>query len=114
MKQTITDLTLPQLENLLKSWGQPAYRARQIFKWVYLRLAVSFDEMTDLPASLRQRLSAETALLNLKPIDEVASDDGRTKKVLFGLEDQLSMESVLMLYDDVGEGRARNTVCVST
>src|SRR3989304_6625066 len=114
MKLKITDLSLADLVSLLKSWGAPAYRARQVFKWLYQSLAVSFAEMTDLPLILRQRLDASNTLLSLEPIDEVTSDDGRTAKVLFGLDDGQSVESVLMLYDEAGEGRARNTVCVST
>jgi 23S rRNA (adenine2503-C2)-methyltransferase len=113
MKPRITDLSLAQLEALVSSYGEPAYRARQIFKWMYKALVNSFDEMTDLPAGLRQSLAAETVLLGLSPIDETATDDGRTVKMLFRLKDGKSIESVLMLV----EGRADrrwNTVCVSS
>ncbi|MBI2830513.1 MAG: 23S rRNA (adenine(2503)-C(2))-methyltransferase RlmN [Chloroflexi bacterium] len=114
MKPRITDLTLAQLEDLVKSWRQPAYRARQIFKWLYRGLATSFEEMTDLPTGLRQTLASETTVLSLKPVDEVTTPDSMTTKVLFALDDGKTIESVLMLYDEAGEGQGRNTVCVST
>ncbi|MDP2743983.1 MAG: 23S rRNA (adenine(2503)-C(2))-methyltransferase RlmN [Dehalococcoidia bacterium] len=114
MKSRITDLSLAQLEALASSYGEPAYRARQIFQWLYKALANSFDEMTDLPAGFRQALAAETVLLGLSPLDETATDDGRTVKMLFKLEDGKSIESVLMLVEGTRGDSRWNTVCVSS
>ena len=110
----ITDLSLTQLRSLIRTYGEPGYRATQIFRWLYQDLATSFDEMTNIPAGLRQTLTAETTLLSLNLVDEKASDDGGTIKTLFELEDGKSIESVLMLYDRTEKGRKRNTVCIST
>jgi 23S rRNA (adenine2503-C2)-methyltransferase len=102
------DLTLPQLSELMQSWSQPAFRAKQIYTQLYRNLAPSFDAMTDLPAALRERLKAETRLGVLKLSQEQTADDGDTRKVLWHLPDGNVLESVLMLYPD------RATVCIST
>jgi 23S rRNA (adenine2503-C2)-methyltransferase len=102
------DLTLPQLTDLMKSWGQPAFRARQLWTQMYRNLAPSFDAMTDLPVALRERLKAETQLGVLTLSREQTADDGDTRKVLWRLPDGNVVESVLMLYPD------RATVCIST
>lgn len=104
----IYDLTLPQLADLMKSWGQPAFRAKQIYMQLYRNLAPSFEAMTDLPAALRERLATETRLGVLQLVQEQTADDGDTRKVLWRLPDGNVVESVLMLYPD------RATVCIST
>ena len=103
----IYDLSLPQLAELLQSWGQPAFRARQVWAQLYRKLAPSFDAMTDLPATLRERLKAEMQLGALQLVREQTADDD-TRKVLWRLPDGNVVESVLMVYPD------RATVCVST
>jgi 23S rRNA (adenine2503-C2)-methyltransferase len=114
MRPKITDLSLAQLKSLVRSYGEPDYTARQIFRWLYQGLATSFDQMTDLPAALRKTLASQTTLLSLHPMEQRVSDRGKTVKVLFGLDDGQSVESVLMLYDEREKGRKRNTVCIST
>lgn len=105
---SILELSCAELEQRLKEWGQPSYRARQIWTWLYQRLAASFDEMSDLPRDLRRRLHDTFAFGRLVPVDELESSDGRTRKLLFQLPDGAQIESVLMAYDK------RQTVCVST
>ena len=56
------DLALPEIEQLLGGWNQPAYRARQLYRQIYANLADDPTQMTDLPFALRQRLAAETRL----------------------------------------------------
>ena len=56
------NLSLPELEGLMRAWGQPAYRARQIYRQLYVNLAADPAAMTDLPAALRERLAAETRI----------------------------------------------------
>lgn len=108
----ITDLTFLQLEDLVKSLGEPGYRAGQLWNWVYRKLADNFDEMTDLPVSFREKLVEETRLHSLELAREQTGNDG-TVKALFTLSDGATIESVMMSYSP-DEGRPRGTVCVST
>ncbi len=102
------DLSLADMERLLTDWGQPAYRARQVFRQLYVNLTDSPLAMTDLPLSLRERLAAETRLEPLTPEQVQTADNGLTRKALFRLPGGALVESVLMIYPD------RATVCVST
>ena len=110
----VLDLSFTQLKELVSSLGAPAYRAGQILTWVYRKLASSYDEMSDLPQTLRQKLTEKTVLFTLKPLEEMGSKDGLTRKVLFQLEDGKTLEATLMSYDETGDSRERRTVCVST
>ena len=102
------NLALPELEELLRGWGEPAFRAKQIYRQLYVKLADDPATMTDLPAALRDRLSSEARLGSLA-LDRVqVADDGLTRKALFRLDDGAVVETVLMIYPD------RATVCVST
>lgn len=96
------------LEGLLLEWGQPRFRARQLWTWMYERGAASFGEMTDLPVALRERLSAEATLGVLALDAEQESADG-TRKRLYRLPDGQLIESVLMPYAD-----GRRTACISS
>lgn len=107
-----TDLNIVDVEKLVGSFGEPKYRANQLLDWVYKRLALSFDDMTDLPTTLRMKLKNQVSSHSLKVVREAQSTDG-TIKVLFSLLDSNSVESALMLYA-AGEGRPRTTVCLST
>ncbi len=99
---------LPALQSLLEAWGQPAYRARQVWEWLYLHLADDFDQMTSLPKSLRERLAAGTIIGVPQVIDTACSDDGETRKDLLRLADDEAVEAVLMRYE------RRHTACIST
>ncbi|MCA9867305.1 MAG: 23S rRNA (adenine(2503)-C(2))-methyltransferase RlmN [Anaerolineae bacterium] len=102
------DLTLPELTALLAGWGQPAYRARQLWEWLYRHYAGEFETMTTLPGALRERLAAETTLAIGKIALSQHSSDGQTEKVLFQLPDGQYIETVLMRY------QKRRTLCIST
>jgi 23S rRNA (adenine2503-C2)-methyltransferase len=104
----LLDQNFNELQNLFQSWGEPAYRAGQLWTRLYQGLVVSFDEMSELPKSLRQRLAHETVLGRLKPLVEQQSSDGQTHKILFALPDGAQIESVLMSYE------RRRTACIST
>lgn len=104
----LLDQSFDQLEELFASWGEPAYRARQVWDRLYRGLAASFDEMTELPKSLRNRLARETVISPLAPHTEQRSSDGQTRKILFVLPDGAQIESVLMSY------ARRRTACIST
>jgi 23S rRNA (adenine2503-C2)-methyltransferase len=104
----LLDLTKDELQALLVDWGQPRYRADQIWGWLYQRFAVTPEEMTDLPRSLRVRLAAETNFEPLTPLTTLDSSDGQTRKTLFALHDGPQIEAVLMRYEK------RRTLCIST
>ncbi len=104
----IYDLDLPALEDLLKAWGEPSYRAPQIWEWLYVHLVDAFSQMTNLPKSLRRRLSEEATIDLLEVVDTTRSPDGRTRKDLLQLTDGETIEAVLMRY------RTRRTACLST
>ncbi|MBU0703134.1 MAG: hypothetical protein KKC18_04640 [Chloroflexi bacterium] len=53
------DLDFSSLQSLLAGWGEPTYRARQLWEWLYVHLATDLDRMANLPISLRERLAAE-------------------------------------------------------
>ena len=113
--QALLDLTREALGALLAGWGEPRYRADQVWGWLYRRLATDPAQMTNLPGSLRQRLSAEAVIDPLRLIHEQRSTDGQTIKWLFRLYDGLTIETVLMLYAEAGgSGGDRRTVCIST
>jgi 23S rRNA (adenine2503-C2)-methyltransferase len=111
---SLYDVQLPELEQLVESMGQPAYRARQVWEWTFRRLAASYDEMSNVPATLRARLADELPFPELTTVAEQTSDDGLTRKRLIRLHDGRLIESVLMLYDPRSDSRGRATVCISS
>ncbi len=104
----LTNCDLPTLQSLLAGWGEPVYRARQLWEWLYVHLATDFDQMTNLPRSLRQRLAAETTIGVPQVVDTLQSADGETRKDLLRLEDGETVEAVLMRYE------RRRSACIST
>ncbi len=106
--ELLLDLALPELEARLREWQQPAYRAQQVWNWVYKHGATQFAQMTNLPVALRQRLEAQFALTPFEPIAEHLSADGQTRKLALRLHDGEIIESVWMRYEN------RESVCVST
>jgi len=96
------------LQALVASLGEQRFRAVQIWEWMYKKFASSFDDMSDLPKSLRAKLIAETDYSKLTPKIDLLSSDKWTRKILFELPDKTQLETVLMGYDK------RRTVCIST
>ena len=103
----VRSMSPQQLEALLAPWGQPPYRARQLFGWLHRRCARSFDEMSDLPASLRAALSETCFVDAITECRRQTSRDG-TIKFLFALRDGNTVETVLMGHS------YGNSLCVST
>lgn len=103
------DLTLPEITSLINGWGEPAYRAKQVWEWLYKHKAATFEEMTTLSKPLREKLATETRLGVMEQAAEQFSTDGQTEKRLYKLPDGQLIESVLMEYDD-----DRRTACIST
>jgi 23S rRNA (adenine2503-C2)-methyltransferase len=132
--RSLYDLDPGQLEALVAEAGEPPYRARQLVHWLDARHQPDLGAMTNLPRSLRARLSERFAGTGLTLDRHQAGDDGWTHKFLFRLPGGDAVESVLMLYkpggrrpprspqdpmaagDDDWEGgrQGRATVCVST
>ncbi|MBN1395881.1 MAG: 23S rRNA (adenine(2503)-C(2))-methyltransferase RlmN [Pirellulales bacterium] len=96
----------------LRDWfvqrGLPAYRAGQVRKWLFQKRAAGFDEMTDLPAKLREQLAAEFQTFSTAVANRQKSTDG-AEKLLLRLHDGEHIECVL-LRDDKGHC----TACIST
>lgn len=93
--QTILDLNLKQMEEMLKEVGQKPYRAKQLYSWLYRKRVSSFDEMSDLPASLISWLKEHYTIAALQEIERQVARD-QTTKFLFELQDGASVEAVLM------------------
>jgi 23S rRNA (adenine2503-C2)-methyltransferase len=102
------ELDKGQLGDLLASWREPKFRANQLWDWLYERRVGSFDAMTNIPKSLREKLKTETTLGKLELAAEQSSKDGTVKR-LYRLTDGQLIEAVLMAYDD-----DRRTACIST
>lgn len=107
-KRLIFNLDLNELEQVLQSWDEPAYRARQIWQGLYQSLWGEFEAFTSLPRLLRQKLAEHFMFSHLRPVLTLDSSDGVTRKTLFQLPDNLAIEAVLMRYDQ------RRTLCIST
>jgi len=107
-KLYLFDQDLNSLEALFLSWKQPAYRAKQLWRALYVDLVDSFEEISTFPRELRNHLSSSLVFSHLKEIDHLTSKDGETVKNLFELPDGRMIETVLMHYD------VRDTLCIST
>ena len=114
--RTVTDLKAlgrAELEAFAARLGQPAFRGRQLFKWLYGKGATDFGEMTDLPKSLRETLEAEASISTLTEVRQQTATDG-TVKTLFRLPSGREVETVL-IPDLADDGTAKRlTVCVSS
>jgi 23S rRNA (adenine2503-C2)-methyltransferase len=103
----IRNFSLEELIEHMKSVGESPYRAAQIFEWIYKKGAWSFEQMSNLPAPLRQRLSQDFNLNPLTIAKKQVAKDGTTK-FLFDLCDHEKIETVLI------PTATRTTVCIST
>ena len=108
-KKDLRALDLPEIEQLLLDYGQPRFRSRQIYEWLWKKGASHIDDMTNLPKSLRHSLSEQYVIKGIKEDVVQRSSDG-TIKTRFQLYDGWNIESVLIPVpsDD------RYTVCVSS
>ena len=111
---SILELSPDELQELVVSLGQPAFRARQVYEWIYRSYARDFEGMTNLPKQLRTELAARTHLAAVEPVVEQTSADGLTTKALLRLRDGQSVEAVLMNQPAADAGGERRTVCVSS
>jgi 23S rRNA (adenine2503-C2)-methyltransferase len=113
------NFTQPELARFLEGWQVPRYTAGQLFQWLYKKRAQRFDEMTDLPKDLREKLEAGASLTPLTLHTKQVSQDG-TAKYLWELAPDAKgqtalVESVLIPMSRDDDGRAtRHTACLST
>src|SRR5881398_1588145 len=111
----IKSLLLSELQEKLREFAEPSYRAGQIMNWLYEKRASGFEEMSDLPQALRARLAEHFSVSKLHVVRVLGSHD-TTLKLLFRLSDGNLIESVLIpaspaLY---GQKSDRRTACIST
>ena len=104
----IKSMTIGELEKLLADLGQPKFRAKQVFQWLHQKQALSFDEMSNLPAALRKELAGHAAITALEIERKLVSQLDGTVKYLYRLPDGEHIESVMMRYEH------GNSLCISS
>ena len=108
MKKDIRAYTYKELTEEIISIGEKKFRAKQIYEWLHVKLADSFDEMTDLSKALREKLDRDYVILPVIMLERQQSQLDGTNKFLFQLHDGNVVESVLMRY------KHGNSVCISS
>ena len=104
----IKSLTLEELKTEMERIGEKPFRAKQLYQWMHQKLARGFDEMTNLPAAMRDRCAALYEYTAVKQVRMQESAIDGTKKFLFELRDGSLVESVWMKY------KHGNSVCISS
>ena len=100
-------LDLEELQNLVKELGQPAFRAKQLNEWIHEKNVCSFDEMTNLPVAMREKLSERFSFnVPVELVKQVSKDGSR--KYLLQFADGVSVETVGM------PNRNKLAVCISS
>lgn len=100
------DYNVEEWKEILKGYGEPSFRASQLFKW--LHKGVDFDNMSNLPKALTEKLKKDYTTQGVSIYKKLVSDKDGTRKYLFALSDGNIVEGVLMSY------KYGNTVCIST
>ncbi len=103
----IKSMTLPEMTAYFKDMGLPSFRAKQVYGWLHKGVG-SYDEMTNIPQTLRQQLQQESPLYVPQVVRKQESQLDGTIKYLWRLSDGNCVETVLMRY------HYGNTVCIST
>lgn len=110
MKTNFKHLSGNEIRDILSGLRAPSYTAGQIIDWIYKKSVSSFDEMTNLSKQLRSQLGSIAEISSLTPLKINVSSDG-TYKFLFRLEDNESVESVLI---PNSTGKNHYTLCISS
>ena len=105
-KKALKNFTEAEMKEFMKEIGEKAFRGTQVYYWIY-KGAKTFDDMKNIPKSLREKLEEVSYIGNIDIELKLESKDGKTKKYLFLLNDGNIIETVMMDYD------SRVTVCVS-
>jgi len=103
----ICSLSLKELKTWMEENGEKAFRAPQLFDWIYMKDAASFEAMTNMSKELRSKLAGQFSFPVIKLLRTLESEDGETIKFLWELPDLKRVESVLIMSDE------RRTVCIS-
>lgn len=106
--RTIKGFTLTELKEYFNSIGEPGYRAEQVFKWMYGEMADSFNQMSNVPKSIRSLLSEKFEIDTLKYANSQTSPSTGTKKYIFETMEGNKIESVVI------PEKKRTTLCIST
>ena len=107
-KTDIRSLNLKELTVFMEQLGEKAFRAKQIYQWLHGKQAASFEEMTNIPKALIEKLKENSHLVSIKQeAVQISKIDG-TRKYLFLLDDGNVIESVFMRY------KHGNSVCISS
>ncbi len=107
-KPALYGLELEEIEKIFKAWREPAYRARQLIEWLYHQHINTWQEISNLPKPLLQKLQTEFDLKKLTLKEQIRSPHGQSAKFLFETQDHHLLESVLISQN------GRQTICVST
>lgn len=107
-KKNILDYTIEELSNLEIFTNEKNFRIKQIYEWLHKKLVSSFDEMSNISITLREKLSKDYFIGGIETEAHLISKLDSTEKFLFSLHDNNQIESVLMRY------KHGNTVCIST
>ena len=82
MNTPIKNILPSEFDALVKGLGQPSFRSKQLFEWLYGKGAQSYEEMTNLPAKFRAQLAQEHPLHNVEVLEHAISSDGTHKMIL--------------------------------
>lgn len=104
----IKSQSLEELKKTVEALGEKPFRAKQLYEWMHVKLAESFEEMTNLSKTFRGKLNESCTLTTLAALDVQTSQIDGTQKYLFALHDGNVVESVLMRY------KHGNSVCISS
>ncbi len=107
-ERDIRSYTYEEVQLALAGMGEKPFRAKQLYQWMHEKLATGFEEMTNLPGSLRDRLAERFTYTSLDMVERMVSELDGTEKYLFRLSDGNVIESVLMRYHH------GNSVCISS
>ena len=107
MKQDVRKLTFDKLKDYVLETGLPAFRAKQIWEWIWVKSAHNFDEMSNLSLTMRAQLAKDFDILPISVQTDQKANDG-TIKLAFALHDKSLVEGVLIPAED------RMTACVSS
>ena len=108
MKKDIRAYGYEELQKEMATIGEKAFRAKQIYEWLHVKLVDHFDEMTNLSKALREKLEENYEILPVVMLERQISQIDGTNKFLFRLYDGNVVESVLMKY------KHGNSVCISS
>ena len=104
----LKSMTLEELTGTMKEKGYPAFRAKQLYRWMHVSLAREYGEMTNIPKAMAEELKREYPLTTVRMIDRQVSKLDGTEKYLFAMKDDSLVESVFMRY------KFGNSVCISS